>query len=457
MGKNNSYLYECQSCGQKFTRWEGRCFQCNEWNTVAEIKDDAVKTKKGVKPSNVLKLCDIGLSATPRISTGSKELDRVLGGGIVKGASVLIGGEPGIGKSTLLLELADRVCSIKGQKVLYITGEESLEQVRLRAERLNINTENLLIASETSLYKVLSTIDDMAPTILIIDSIQAIYDEELKSPMGSFSQLRQTVGSLLELTKSRDISTFLIGHVTKEGMIAGPKLIEHMVDAVIYFEGDENMNYRVLRTMKNRFGPSNEIGIFEMKATGLEDVENPSSFFLSGRSIDQPGSVVGAIITGSRPILIEIQSLITPSYIPMPRRTVVGYEANRVAMLLAIMEKYFHYNFSNSDLFVNIVGGLKTQEPALDLAVMTAIASSYLAKKPNSDFFIIGEVGLTGEVRKIPRIVERINEAERIGFKSAIIPQQEYVHPKAQAKEIKTDLAVTMVKNISEVFDVVFN
>ena len=457
MAKNNDYMYECNSCGQKFTRWEGRCFRCNEWNTITEIKDEEVKLKKGTKASSVSKLSEIGLSDTPRISTGSKELDRVLGGGIVKGASMLIGGEPGIGKSTLLLELADRVCKVTGQKVLYITGEESLEQLKLRAERLNVKTESLLIASETSLSKVLRTIDDIVPTVLIIDSIQAVYDEELKSPMGSFSQLRQTVGSLMELTKSKDISTFLIGHVTKEGMIAGPKMIEHMVDAVIYFEGDENMNYRVLRTIKNRFGPSNEIGIFEMNATGLADVENPSSFFLSGRSMDQPGSVVGGIITGSRPILIEIQSLMTTSYIPMPRRTVVGYEANRVAMLLAIMEKYFHYNFSNLDLFVNIVGGLKTQEPALDLAVMTAIASSYLGKKLNSDFFIIGEVGLTGEVRKIPRIVERVNEAERIGFKSAIIPYQDYVNPKIKDKELKTDLSVTRVKNISEVFDVVFN
>lgn len=457
MAKNNSYLYECQSCGQKFTRWEGRCFQCNEWNTIVEIKEESINIKKGVKSLNVFKLSDVGLSDTPRISTGSKELDRVLGGGIVRGASMLVGGEPGIGKSTLLLELADRVCEVKGQKVLYITGEESLEQVKLRAERLNIKTENLLVASETSLYKVLGTINDLSPTLVIIDSIQAIYDEELKSPMGSFSQLRQTVGNIMELTKSRDISTFLIGHVTKEGMIAGPKLIEHMVDAVVYFEGDENMNYRVLRTIKNRFGPSNEIGIFEMKSTGLEDVENPSSFFLSGRSIDQPGSVVGGIITGSRPILIEIQSLMTTSYIAMPRRTVVGYEANRVAMLLAIMEKYFHYNFSNLDLFVNIVGGLRTQEPALDLAVMTAIASSYLGKKLNDDFFIIGEVGLTGEVRKIPRIVERINEAERIGFKSAIIPYQDYVDQKSKIKKTSVDLGVTKVKNIREVFDVVFN
>lgn len=447
MSKNRS-MYECQSCGQNYARWEGHCNACNEWNTIVEIKEESLNIKKNVKPSNVVTLASIGISQTPRTSTGSKELDRVLGGGIVKGASVLIGGEPGIGKSTLLLELADRVCKVKPSKVLYVTGEESLEQIRLRADRLNINADNLLIAADTSLYKVLSTIQEISPTIVIVDSIQAIYDDDLKSPMGSFSQLRQTVASIIELSKSRDISTFLIGHVTKEGMIAGPKLIEHMVDAVIYFEGEENVNYRVLRTIKNRFGPSNEIGLFEMKSDGLSDVENPSSFFLSGRDVGHPGSVIGSIITGTRPILLEVQSLLSTSYITMPRRTVVGYEANRVAMLLAIMEKYFHYNFSNLDMFVNIVGGLKTQEPALDLAVMVSIASSYLGKKPKSDFVIIGEVGLTGEVRKIPRISERINEAHRIGFKSAIVPDQEHA-PKSGHDLIK-------VRNIKEVLDVIF-
>lgn len=447
MAKNRS-MYECNGCGQSYSRWEGRCSVCNEWNTIVEIKEEVASIKKNVKPSNVVQLTSIDVSITPRMSTGSKELDRVLGGGIVKGASVLIGGEPGIGKSTLLLELADRVCKIKSNKVLYITGEESLEQIRLRAERLNIDAPNLLIAADTSLYKVLSTIHEVSPNIIVVDSIQAIYDDELKSPMGSFSQLRQTVASIIELSKSKDISTFLIGHVTKDGMIAGPKLIEHMVDAVIYFEGEENANYRVLRTVKNRFGPSNEIGLFEMSSEGLADVENPSSFFLSGRDLSHPGSVIGSIITGTRPILLEVQSLLSTSYITMPRRTVVGYETNRVAMLLAIMEKYFHYSFSNLDMFVNIVGGLKTQEPALDLAVMVSIASSYLGKKPKSDFVIIGEIGLTGEVRKIPRISERINEAQRIGFESAIVPYQNYPE--------KNDKNLIKVKNIKEVLDVIF-
>ncbi|MFH1224160.1 MAG: DNA repair protein RadA [Pseudomonadota bacterium] len=446
MAKNHS-TYECQSCGQSYSRWEGRCHTCNEWNTIVEAVDEVINIKRKVKPSSVVSLESIDVSLTPRMTTGSKELDRVLGGGIVRGASVLIGGEPGIGKSTLLLELADRVCSNKN-KVLYVTGEESLEQIKLRAERLNVGSDNLLIAADTSLFKVLSAIQEVSPSIIVVDSIQAIYDDELKSPMGSFSQLRQTVAGIIELAKSKNISTFLIGHVTKDGMIAGPKLIEHMVDAVIYFEGEENVNYRVLRTVKNRFGPSNEIGLFEMKSDGLSDVDNPSSFFLSGRDTTHPGSVIGSIITGTRPILLEIQSLLSTSYISMPRRTVVGYEANRVAMLLAVMEKYFHYSFSNLDMFVNVVGGLKTQEPALDLAVVVSIASSYLNKKPKNDFVLIGEVGLNGEVRKIPRISERINEAYRIGFKSAIVPVQDYPE-KGSGNLIK-------VKNIKEVLDVVF-
>jgi len=451
MSKNVT-SYECQSCGQQFSKWEGKCYQCGQWNSIVEIITEKAPARKHHKTSNVTTLSQIGSSETPRITTGSKELDRVLGGGIVKGASVLVGGEPGIGKSTLLLELADKVCRNPKNKVLYVTGEESLEQIKLRAERLNVKMEDILVASETNLHSVLNTIETVKPNILIIDSIQAIYDEELKSPTGSFSQLRQTVSELVDLTKSNDISSFLIGHVTKEGAIAGPKLIEHMVDAVIYFEGDENINYRILRTIKNRFGPSNEIGVFEMSSTGLDDVENPSSFFLSGRDSAQAGSVVGSIITGSRPILLEIQSLLSTAYIAMPRRTVVGYEGNRVAMLLAIMEKHFHYSFSNLDLFVNVVGGLKTQEPSLDLAVMVAIASSYLGRKLKNDIIIIGEVGLTGEIRKIPRLSERINEAERLGFKYVMVPHYE---PK-KTETVPSKLEIIKVRNIREVIDEIF-
>ncbi len=444
------YLYECQACGQKYPKWEGRCTSCNEWNTIVEIKEEKWSSTKPINSDQVSKLSDIGVSDTPRTLSGSKEMDRVLGGGLVKGASVLIGGEPGIGKSTLLLEFADRISLIKGQKVLYVTGEESLEQIKIRAGRLGIDNNELLLASDTSLSRVMSTIESVKPTLVIIDSIQAVYDEELSSPMGSFSQLRQTVSSVVEYCKPRDISSFLIGHVTKDGMIAGPKLIEHMVDAVIYFEGEENINYRILRTIKNRFGPSNELGIFEMSSEGLKDVDNPSSFFISERSSGQAGSVVGGIINGSRPLLIEVQSLLSTSYLGMPRRTVVGYEVNRVAMLLAIMEKYLHYSFSTLDIFVNIVGGLKVQEPSMDLAVMISVASAYLGKKLKQDYFIIGEVGLTGEIRKVPRISERILEAERTGFKYALIPDQD-------TKKLKGDIQIIKVKSIKEVFDAVLD
>lgn len=445
------YLYECQSCGQKYSKWEGKCSACNEWNTIVEIVQEETRhLKKGSKAKQVLNLSEIGVSDTPRIFTGSKEMDRVLGGGLVKGASVLIGGEPGIGKSTLLLEMADRISKVKGQKVLYVTGEESLEQIKLRSDRLNISNDKLIVASETSLSKVVGSIEEIKPTMVIIDSIQAVYDEELSSPMGSFSQLRQTVSSIVEYSKPRDVSTFLIGHVTKDGMIAGPKLIEHMVDSVIYFEGEENINYRILRVIKNRFGPSNEVGIFEMSSDGLKDVENPSSFFISGRGVGQPGSVIGGIINGSRPILLEVQSLLSTSYLGMPRRTIVGYEANRVAMILAIMEKYLHHNFSTLDLYVNIVGGLKAQEPSMDLAVMVSIASGYLGKKLKEDYFVIGEVGLTGEIRKVPRVNERVAEADRVGFKYAIVPQQEY-------NKARGNIEIIKVKNIKEVFDAVFD
>ncbi|MBN1115207.1 MAG: DNA repair protein RadA [Oligoflexia bacterium] len=441
-------LFECQICGKRYSKWEGRCYQCGEWNSISEIREN-VKSRKSSKDLPALhKLNSINVSETPRTTTRSKELDRVLGGGIVKGASILIGGEPGIGKSTLLLELSNRIAG-QGNEVLYVSGEESAEQIKLRADRLGFDNSNILIVSESSLSRVVSVISEYSPALCIVDSIQAVFDYELKSPMGSFSQLRQTVSSLIDLTKSRDIPLFLVGHVTKEGMIAGPKLIEHMVDAVIYFEGDENINYRMLRTIKNRFGPTNEIGIFEMKSTGLKDVENPSSFFLSGRNTGQAGSVIGNLLTGTRPILVEIQSLLSSTFLAMPRRTIVGYETNRVAMLLAVMEKRFHYSFGNLDLFVNLVGGLKTSEPSMDLAVATSIASGYLGKKLVSDYVLLGEIGLTGEVRKIPRMSERLNEICRLGFKSVVIPDQQI--------DFNGDIDIIKVKTIEEVFDVVFD
>jgi DNA repair protein RadA/Sms len=456
MGKATHLPFECMSCGRKYARWEGRCNSCGEWNTIQETKDTEVtaikhglssKSKK-ITGIDVYKLSEVSATKVPRLTTGSKEFDRVLGGGIVKGSAMLVGGEPGIGKSTLLLQTAQYLSEQYKSKILYVSGEESLEQLKIRAERLNINSPNIYLLTETSLLKAIAAIEQHKPFVCIIDSIQAIYDENLQSPMGSFSQLRQTVSILIELTKKYDIPTFFVGHVTKDGMIAGPKLIEHMVDAVVYFEGDENINYRMLRTIKNRFGPSNEIGIFEMKEAGLEDVTNPSAFFLAGRGKEHTGSFIGSIMTGTRPLLVEIQSLLSSSYLGLPRRTVIGYEANRVAMLLAILEKKFHYTFSNLDLFVNLVGGLKSQDPSLDLAVLSSISSSYLNRKANKDYYVIGEVGLTGEVRKVPRLTERLVEAERVGFKSAIIPKQ--------ALDFKGDMDLIRVEQIEEVLDVLY-
>lgn len=438
-------IYECQFCGKNYPKWEGKCAQCGEWNSLVEIKIDK-KTKK-TNPSKIYNLKDIKGFDYPRISTLSPEFDRVLGGGLVNGSSILIGGEPGIGKSTLLLSICNNI-SKSDKKILYVSGEESLEQIKLRADRLGVKALNLFLVSETSLDKVLKTIEENNPFLVVIDSIQAIYDEDIKSPMGSFSQLRQTVSKIIELVKSKNISSFLIGHVTKEGMIAGPKLIEHMVDGVIYFEGDSSIDYRMLRTVKNRFGSTNEIGLFEMTDKGLTDVLNPSSFFLSNTDIKSP---IGCVIEGSRPILIETQSLLSSSYAPMPRRTVVGYEANRVAMLLAIMEKFFNYNFSNLDLFVNLVGGLKTKDTSLDLSIITSIASNYLKKDLSSNYILIGEVGLNGEIRATPRVSEKINESIRVGFKNILVPS-----PKIDSLNIKNDIKLIYVKNLTEVFNEIF-
>lgn len=442
-------IFECNSCGKTYSKWLGKCSTCGEWNTIVEIKEEKTSLKK-VSASKTYKLSDIGSVDVPRFNTGSIELDRVLGGGIVKGATILLGGEPGIGKSTILLEVSNKV---NFKKVLYVSGEESLEQLKLRSERLGVTSSKLLLMAETSVLKVLKTIKEETPDLVIIDSIQAIYDSNLNSPMGSFSQLRQTVSTIVELVKQKNIPTFLVGHVTKEGMIAGPKLIEHMVDAVIYFEGDDNINYRVLRTIKNRFGPTNEIGLFEMTEKGLVDVENPSMFFISTRDKESKGSSVGCVIAGSRPILIESQSLLSSTYSAMPRRTIVGYDPNRVAMLLAIMEKFLHYSFSNLDLFVNIVGGIKISETSLDLSIILSIASSYLSKNFKEDYVFIGEVGLTGEIRPVPRTLEKVREAKRLGFKNVVIPK---IKKQKTNSDLQSGINLIQVKDIKEVFDVVF-
>jgi len=416
------FFYECSECGKKYTRWQGRCSVCEAWNSIVEIRADTKVLKKSSgKDIKIYSLNEIEGSENQRFSSCSSELDRVLGGGIVKGSAVLIGGEPGIGKSTLLLQIADKVSKTK-LKVLYVSAEESLEQVKLRADRIAPSSNNIKIVSLNSVWDLVSVLEKEKFDLIIVDSIQTVYDDSIVSPIGSFSQIRQTISVLIDITKRNNTACFFIGHVTKEGSIAGPKLIEHMVDCVIYFEGDDNINYRIIRAIKNRFGATNEVGIFEMKEEGLCDVNNASSFFISNNFLKE-SLVVGSIMTGNRAIMVEIQSLINSSYIGIPRRTILGYENNRVAMLLAILEKYLHYNFSQSDVYINITGGLKSKDTALDLPILSSIIASYLHKKLNTSWFLLGELGLAGEVRSVSRIKERVAEASKLGFTNIIIPK----------------------------------
>lgn len=416
------FLFECSECGKKYSRWEGKCSACEAWNTIVEIEADVKISKKASsKDVKIHRLSEVDTLNNQRFSSCSKELDRVLGGGIVKGSAVLVGGEPGIGKSTLLLQVADKVAK-SNLKVIYVSAEESIEQLKLRAVRLNADSDDIHIVAINSVWDLAALLEKTKYDLCIVDSIQTVYDESISSPIGSFSQIRQTISVLIELNKRRGTASFFIGHVTKEGSIAGPKLIEHMVDAVVYFEGDDNINYRIIRAIKNRFGPTNEVGIFEMKNNGLIDVLNPSSFFIS-ESSDKDHTVIGSIMTGNRPIMLEIQSLINSSYIGIPRRTIVGYENNRVAMLLAVLEKYLHYNFSQNDVFINITGGLKSKDTGLDLPVIYSTILSYLHKKNKNPVFLIGELGLAGEIRVVPRLQERVLEATRLGFKNIVVPK----------------------------------
>lgn len=442
------FLYECSECGKKYSRWEGRCSACETWNSVVEIVNDIKISKKASsKELKTYKLSDVDSLNSQRFSSYSKELDRVLGGGIVIGSAVLVGGEPGIGKSTLLLQVADKVAKAK-LKVLYVSAEESIEQLKLRAIRLKVDSDDIVVVAMNSVWDLAALLEKTKFDLCIVDSIQAVYDESISSPVGSFSQIRQTISVLIELNKRRGTASIFIGHVTKEGSIAGPKLIEHMVDCVVYFEGDDNINYRIIRAIKNRFGPTNEVGIFEMKGSGLEDVLNPSSFFISN-SIDKDLCVIGSIMTGNRPIMLEIQSLINSSYIGIPRRTIVGYENNRVAMLLAVLEKYLHYNFSQNDVYINITGGLKTKDTGLDLPIIYSIMLNYLHKKNQKPLFLIGEFGLAGEIRVVPRLQERVIEAKRLGFENIVVPYN------TLDKKLFKDIKFYEAKRLEDLIDLI--
>jgi DNA repair protein RadA/Sms len=426
--------YSCQSCGAIHFKWAGKCPDCGEWNTMVEefaeggathftrISDDKKLTKKSGKKIDLVKL-DGNTAEFPRIITDIKELDRVLGGGLVQASVVLIGGAPGIGKSTLLLQTADSLAK-KGTKVIYISGEESIDQIRLRARRMGVSQSKIELAATTNVSDITTSIkSDGKPTVIIIDSIQTMFLEELSSAPGSVSQVRAAAGELTIFAKKNNITLLIVSHVTKDGQIAGPKVLEHMVDTVLYFEGEKDLHFRMLRTIKNRFGAANEIGVFEMDESGLSEVTNPSELFLTSYERDTSGTCVFGGIEGTRPLLIEIQALVSPSFIPTPRRAVVGWDLNRLAMMIAVLNNRFGLNLFDKEVYLNIVGGLRINETAADLAVACALISAARDIALPMSTIAIGEVGLTGEVRMVGNLESRLKEAEKLGFKNCIIPK----------------------------------
>lgn len=418
--------FECMACGYQSPKWMGKCPNCGAWNQMEEVIEHKQKGPKNAisesqSDNKVEKLKDITKESVPRNHTQMKELDRVLGGGIVPGSLILIGGDPGIGKSTLLLQ----VCAMLSQNhpVLYISGEESVRQTKLRADRLLEDAGELDVYAETNLQIIHETVKRSKPKFLVIDSIQTIFHPEVTSAPGSVSQVRECTQELMRIAKQMNIATFIVGHVTKEGQIAGPRLLEHMVDTVLYFEGDTHHSYRILRAVKNRFGSTNEMGIFEMKNTGLKEVLNPSEMFLEERTKNVAGSTIVATMEGTRPLLVEVQSLVTPTSFHNPRRMASGVDHNRLNLLMAVLEKKQGYLLQQQDAYVKVAGGVKLDEPAVDLSVIVSIASSYNDKPTRGDDCFIGEVGLTGEVRRVARIEQRVQEAEKLGFKRVIIPK----------------------------------
>jgi len=429
--------FVCQSCGYQSSKWMGKCPNCNQWESLIEEK--MVETGRTSSSLSVRGLGEerevpqsidqVVMSDTSRIETGIGEFDRVLGGGVVLGSVILIGGDPGIGKSTLLLQALNGLAS-DDCRVCYISGEESVRQIKMRAERLNALSPHLFVMAENSLERILDEAMKLKPAMIVIDSIQTIYTDELQSAPGSIGQVRESSAKLALLSKSKDISTFIIGHVTKEGAIAGPRVLEHMVDTVLYFEGDRGHPYRILRAVKNRFGASNEIGVFEMQEGGLSEVINPSELFLSQRSKNVSGSVVVPCMEGSRPILVEIQALVSNTNLAIPRRTSIGVDHQRVSLLAAVLERHHSVSLYNKDIFLNVAGGVKVDEPAVDLGIVAAVASSILNKPIDTKTVFIGEVGLTGEVRGVSQLDVRLKEASKLGFTSCIVPEinRERVH-----------------------------
>ena len=445
-------VYFCTECGNETLKWMGRCPSCGAYNTMEEhIEKPALpgKVKTGITSQNrrATPIKEVDCDSEIRFSTGMGELDRVLGSGAVAGSLVLVGGAPGIGKSTLLLQICNSLCS--GRKVLYVSGEESERQLKLRAQRLGVAPEGLFILSETRLSDILEAVDALQPDILIADSIQTLYREENESSPGSVSQVKDCTMTLMQLSKSRGITVFVVGHINKDGNIAGPKVLEHMVDCVLYFEGDPNTSYRLLRAAKNRFGSTNEIGVFEMADTGLIEVPNPSQMLLEGRPEGAPGTCVACVMEGTRPVLAEVQALVTKTTFNVPRRTADGFDFNRAVLLMAVAEKRAGMKLNMFDAYINVIGGLRLDEPGADLPVILAVASSYRDQAIPDDLVAIGEVGLTGEIRTVSHMNQRLSEAARLGFKKCIIPRNG-----AEKLEVPAGLTVYKVRNLREAIEV---
>lgn len=423
----SSTIFFCKECGFESVKWLGQCPGCKEWNSFVEEPVKKKSTPRGVTKNHGIEvtpsaISTISLEEEGRTPTHFEEFDRVLGGGIVDGSLILVGGDPGIGKSTLLLQVCKNL-SDDGKQVLYISGEESLKQIKLRANRIGDFTDNLNLLCETSLDTIEECIKRLKPDIVVIDSIQTMYKEDMTSAPGSVSQVRESTNVLMQLAKTLGISIFVVGHVTKEGVVAGPRVLEHMVDTVLYFEGDRNVSYRILRGVKNRFGSTNEIGVFEMVQSGLREVKNPSEYMLNGRPTSASGSVVACSIEGTRPMLVEIQALVCKTNFGLPRRTAAGTDYNRVNLLMAVLEKRMGYKLGECDAYLNIAGGIKVNEPALDLAIIMSLISSYKDKPVDDDTIIFGEVGLSGEVRAVNMAEQRVAEAVKLGFATCILPQ----------------------------------
>lgn len=450
MAKAKSTSFFCKECGYESAKWMGQCPACHEWNTFAEGLKTAEVKPRGISvtgvggQAKVSRICDVDATDANRTGTGFSELDRVLGGGIVQGSMVLVGGDPGIGKSTILLQ----VCAHLSEKhrILYVSGEESPAQIKMRADRIGKMPENFYLLCETNLDIIENSIKNEKPEYVIIDSIQTMYCETSDSAPGSVSQVRESTAVLMRIAKGLGITVFIVGHVTKEGTVAGPRVLEHMVDTVLYFEGERSETYRIIRAVKNRFGATNEIGVFEMFEGGLKEVINPSEYMLSGRAIKEPGSAVACLMEGTRPLMIEVQALVCHTNFGMPRRTAAGTDYNRLNLLMAVLEKKVGLQLSNCDAYVNIAGGMKVNEPAIDLAIVYAVISSFKSRPIPENVMVFGEVGLSGEVRAVSMARQRVNEAIKLGFEEVVLP---YACLKSIGNESK--IKITGIKSISEI------